>query len=263
MNYDSTFQVNTPENVALEYPLAGIGSRFLASLVDHLLLAGILVVVNLVMVFAFYVSTRVSFATSEESPHWVYWAFAALGLVSFAVQYGYFIFFEILWNGQTPGKRAVRLRVVRSNGLPISAGEAVIRNVVRLVDSMPIGYGVGLVAMFLDSRCRRLGDFAAGTLVIREQASVTLASLFPAREKTATGTMLIGFPLERLSDDEKTMVEDFLARRNELVNRNELAGVLLADIYRRMERVPQEQEKANPEAALEKISRALADRKEV
>ena len=97
-----------------------------------------------------------------------------LGLIGFLFQYGYFIFFEVIWSGQTPGKRIVRLRVVRSNGLPIAAGEAMIRNVVRIVDSIPVGYGVGLVAMFADGQSRRLGDIAAGTLVIREQASVTL-----------------------------------------------------------------------------------------
>ncbi|MBN1440896.1 MAG: RDD family protein [Anaerolineales bacterium] len=260
MDFDSALQVNTPENVALEYPLAGIGSRFLASLADHLLLAGILLVVNTVVAFAVFLAFRESAVDNGEIPNWIYWAFAALGLVSFAVQHGYFIFFEILWNGQTPGKRALRLRVVRSTGLPISAAEAVIRNVVRIIDSMPLGYGVGLVSMFLDPHCRRLGDFAAGTLVVCEHAGVTLASLFPVREKTFGGAPPAGFPLERLSDDEKILIADFLARRDSMANRKDLAAVLLEGICRRLDRVLPDNEKADPEAVLEGMSRALKDK---
>jgi uncharacterized RDD family membrane protein YckC len=260
MNYDSSFQVNTPENVALEYPLAGIGSRFLASLADHLLIAGIILVVNLVAVFAFFIAFQKKFQSSSGESNWLYWILAILGIITFAIQYGYFIFFEILWNGQTPGKRAVRLRVVRTNGLPLSAGEALIRNIVRIVDSLPMAYGVGLVVMFIDSQSRRLGDLAAGTLVIREQASVSLSSLVPARGIQADGADLPEISLERLSAAERSLIADFLRRRDTLVNRKELAGVLLEKLYRRLERIPRDEERRNPEEALEKLARGLADK---
>lgn len=262
MNVDSSFRVNTPENVALEYPLAGIGSRFLASMVDHAFIAGILLLVNLTAGFLLFLSVRRYLDYLDRTPDWLYWAIGLLGLIAFAFQYGYFIFFEIVWSGQTPGKRIVRLRVVREDGLPIAAGEAVIRNVVRVVDSIPIGYGVGLVSMFADGKSRRLGDLAAGTVVIREQASVTLDSLAPRRAAVPAAAESPEASSARLTADDRALIADFLLRRNTLANRRELAVILLEAICRRMERLPREAERTDPEAALEILSRAPADGRE-
>ncbi|HEY0069523.1 MAG TPA: RDD family protein, partial [Chloroflexia bacterium] len=105
---------------------------------------------------------------SEDAGAGLFLVLAILTLVIFLIIWGYFVVFETVWNGQTPGKRAGRLRVIRYNGQPIGAGEAMVRNLVRLVDFMPGFYGIGLLTMFIDKDARRLGDFAAGTIVIRE-----------------------------------------------------------------------------------------------
>jgi hypothetical protein len=89
-------------------------------------------------------------------------------LIFFVVFWGYFMLFETLWSGQTPGKRAGRLRVIRRDGQPVGASEVLIRNLVRIVDFLPGFYGIGLVVMFIDKEARRLGDMAAGTIVVRE-----------------------------------------------------------------------------------------------
>jgi hypothetical protein len=95
-------------------------------------------------------------------------------LVVFILFWGYFAIFEAVWNGQTPGKRAGRLRVIRRTGQPIGASEAMVRNLIRIVDFMPGFYGVGLISMFIDKEARRLGDFAAGTIIIREGEQTSL-----------------------------------------------------------------------------------------
>ena len=97
-----------------------------------------------------------------------YVVLALIVLIYFALFWGYFMLFETLWSGQTPGKRAGRLRVIRRDGQPVGAGEVLIRNLVRIVDFLPGFYGIGLVVMFIDKEARRLGDMAAGTIVVRE-----------------------------------------------------------------------------------------------
>ena len=162
---DEQVTISTPEQVAFQYEMAGIGSRFLASLLDHLILGTVL---SLVYCGVLAVASAGAVTFTEQAEATVYIAIAILVLIVFLIFWGYFVLFETIWNGQTPGKRAGRLRVIRRSGQPISAGEAMIRNLVRLVDLLPGFYGIGLITMFADKQTRRLGDFAAGTIVIRE-----------------------------------------------------------------------------------------------
>src|SRR5262249_33255826 len=128
------------------------------------------------------------------------WLLAVFGLVAFAFLWGYYIFFEMAWNGQSPGKRWVGLRVMRLDGTPLTLSESIIRNLVRLVDFLPAYYGVGVVAMFISSQSRRLGDLAAGTVVVHDRAAVTLASLAASAQVTpAAGPVVASLPVERLT----------------------------------------------------------------
>jgi uncharacterized RDD family membrane protein YckC len=141
---DDYLSIDTPENVAFGYDVAGIGSRFLAALVDTILILVLLVVVNLPL---FLLAGVLSATLTDEIS---IWAFAISGLISFALFWGYYIFFEMIWNGQSPGKRWVGLRVIRADGTPITLVETIIRNLVRLVDFLPAYYGVGVVTMFVN-----------------------------------------------------------------------------------------------------------------
>jgi hypothetical protein len=129
---------------------------------------------------------------------------ALFALALFLVADGYFMLFEILWNGQTPGKRMVGIRVIRENGYPMRPIDAVIRNLVRLVDWLPGAYGIGVLTMLLNKRAKRLGDFASGTIVVREGSRGAAAPLMP------TPTEPRGV---RLSSADATLVRDFLVRR--------------------------------------------------
>jgi uncharacterized RDD family membrane protein YckC len=175
------YTIDTPENVTFGYTIAGIGSRFVGALVETTLLVLALVLLNLAvaLLLAWLADNTPPIPVGDEpAPDWIAGLLLALyALFNFAIIWGYYLAFELLWNGQTPGKRLAHTQVVRANGAPAGFGEIAIRNVVRIVDFLPFAYAVGFVVMFFNKRARRLGDFAANTLVIKQQERVTLADL--------------------------------------------------------------------------------------
>ena len=157
--------IETPENVDLQRRLAGIGSRFVAGLLDALLIVAALLVVMLVSL-AFGVSL---FAFGADLAHRAdAWVLALFILLGFLIYWGYFALFETWMNGQTPGKRYMRIRVVQQEGGAISFNAVAIRNLLRAVDIVGV-YAVAGVVMFLTRKVQRLGDLAAGTVVISEE----------------------------------------------------------------------------------------------
>jgi uncharacterized RDD family membrane protein YckC len=160
-------EVATPERVSFSYETANLGSRFLAQLVDLAVLLGM--ILGLIALAA-----GIGALTNDSTIP------SLLLLVGgFVIFWGYFIVAEAVWSGQTLGKRAVRLRVVDVRGGPISVIQAVIRNLVRIVDFLPSYYLIGAVAIFVTKRNQRLGDLAAGTVVVRERQAVSLRDLGP------------------------------------------------------------------------------------
>jgi uncharacterized RDD family membrane protein YckC len=142
--------VQSPEHVLIELVPAGLGTRFAALLLDLALIAGILQLIALAAAVLPQAVRDMAVVTA-----------------SFVVIWGYNTLFEVRWNGQTPGKRIFRIRVVDGRGLPVDVPQSLIRNVVRLLDLLPAG-GIGALTALLDARHRRLGDLAADTLVVRE-----------------------------------------------------------------------------------------------
>lgn len=217
------FRVLTPERVSLQYDIAGIGSRGAAVLIDTLLQVAIGTAVLLaVSGGALSAVSFVGRGGGVAGPI----VLAAMALAVFAISIGYFIVFEIVWSGQTPGKRVLGIRSMRENGYPLRPVDAAIRNVVRVVDGLPVGYAVGVLVMLFNARSKRLGDFAAGTIVVREGARSLLAFTPPAREES-TRTIL--------QPAEATLVRDFLVRRGAMnpTARKELAARLAAAVSTR------------------------------
>jgi hypothetical protein len=157
----------------------------------------------------------------------VIWLYVVMALVVFAVTVGYFILFEIIWSGQTPGKRLVGVRVLRENGYPVRPVDVAIRNLVRIVDGLPFGYAVGVLTMLCNGRAKRLGDFAAGTIVVREGARERFRPPEFVAEDESRG------PALRAED--ATLVRDFLIRRQGMhpTARHELARRLAAALAAR------------------------------
>lgn len=227
--------IDTPENVVFDYEVAGIGSRFLAALVDTVLIIVLQVIVNLTLLLL----ASVLFANVLDwESSLLMWLLAVFGLIGFAFLWGYYVFFEMIWNGQSPGKRWAGLRVIRTDGTPIAFSESLIRNLVRLVDFLPAYYGIGVVTMFINEQTRRLGDLAAGTLVVRDRATVTLESLASSPTSSASIRTIpyadIHLPIERLTSQDIQMAEEFLRRQYQLASHSAVASRIAKALLERM-----------------------------
>lgn len=222
LQLEQNYAIDTPESVTFAYEVAGIGNRFIAALIDTGLIALALTLLNLLVyaVLGLAGDLTIGVLLGDEAPSWLGGlAIALYALLNFAIYWGYYILFELLWNGQTPGKRAVKIRVLRLDGNPAGFSEVLLRNLVRPVDFLPGGYGLGLLVMLLNAKSRRLGDLAAGTLVIREMADVSLAALSSgssapdAPQWEVDEALLLAFPhIRRLSSADYELIQETLAR---------------------------------------------------
>jgi uncharacterized RDD family membrane protein YckC len=195
--------IETPEQTSLEFPLAGIGSRFVAMLVDSLIQAIAYVIIFLVVVFLLPAARWASVLGPQ-------WSIAILILAFFLINSGYFAFFEAIWNGQTPGKRFGQIRVMKDDGRPISAYDAIARNVLRIVDEMPTMYMVGVISILISKQNKRLGDYVAGTVVVHEK---TIQEARPFLDTKADGSFPT-YDTSVITLDELHVIETFLHRRD-------------------------------------------------
>ena len=217
-----TVDIETPELVTFSYTIAGIGSRVAAALIDYFLCLLILILM-FVGIGALGVGRLVSVGgTASEA-----WALAMMVLVQFFVLWGYYVLWEGLADGQTPGKRYMRLRVVSDGGYSVSFAASAIRNLVRIVDMQPvITYGVGITSILATKQGKRLGDLAAGTIVVREQLVRRESGGYPPKagggNRDSRTAMREPHPAgavaahARLTDDEYAVLERFIERRSSL-----------------------------------------------
>lgn len=220
------YVVETPENIAFGYDVAGIGSRFLAALIDTLIQGVIYVTMLLALSLAQYAGVLRGLPDSVVNLLFI------AGIVAlFLVQFGYFLGLELILHGQTPGKRLFNLQVVKENGYPLSISDTVVRNLVRIIDFFPVGYGVGLTAMFLNERAKRLGDYAAGTIVVKLRDDVKLADL----AETPAGGFAPDLPgIENLRPADLELIASFLRRRHELRDGAGVARTIAHAVRKRM-----------------------------
>ena len=203
----------------LHFALASIGNRFLACAFDHLLQA--LFLLLLVFIGSFVSDWTEASLGFTDAPKWLQ---ALLIICVFLIWTGYFVVFEWLGNGQTPGKRWLKLRVIREDGRPITFWEAAVRNLIRLFDIMPFPfYSAGLISVFISPSDQRVGDLVAATVVIREREAEapTFGEVFTA--PVSDVALRRTFPiqpfiadLKSLREPEIDVVEAFLRRRFDL-----------------------------------------------
>jgi uncharacterized RDD family membrane protein YckC len=227
--------IQTPEQVGFDYVLAGLGSRTGAFLVDSVI-RWFLVVAILAVVALFH-----RFLPAVDLSAWVKdlsktWLIALAVLAYGLVDLGYFLFFEALWSGQTPGKRRQRLRVIRMNGQPIGWLESSIRNILRAVDLVAGFYPVGIVVVFLSRNNQRIGDYAAGTVVIVERQQRV-----PGERKQVDAPQVLTHPeiewyVSQLKPAQYQVLRSFLERRGQMEqgHRHELARLLSHQLFKQM-----------------------------
>jgi uncharacterized RDD family membrane protein YckC len=192
--------IDTPEQVHLEFSLAGIGSRFMATLLDSILQ------------FLLYIAVVAGAALIASAPLGRLserWIMALVIFAGFVITWGYYAIFESVWKGQTPGKRWAGIRVIKDSGRPITPFEAAARNLVRIIDYLPGFYGVGIVTMLLNDKHRRVGDYVAGTLVVHETSDRESALFF----NTPANSQFSIPQASKLTLQEAELIEVFLSRR--------------------------------------------------
>lgn len=204
--------METPEQIELDLELAGLGTRFLAVLVD------LFWKVVLTLVFGLLGAVLAAMLVGPglfDSPSTV--LIAVVVAVIYLLWLGYAIYFEVKWNGQTPGKWAVGIRVIRESGGPVDFRAACVRNLLAMADFLPAFHLLGAMLVLLTAHRQRLGDMAAGTLVIRERAANLGAD--PTEELTEHATDEYSFTsaqLANLTAADRTVLREFLRRYEDM-----------------------------------------------
>lgn len=211
MSSPDKLTIETPEQTPLEFPLAGVGSRFLAMVADAAIQALAALVVGLAAAFSIPALRwlRLLRALGTWGPQWIV---GGVVLVFFLIHSGYFAFFEAIWNGQTPGKRYTHIRVIKDDGRSVTVYDAISRNLLRIVDELPGFYAVGVMCILFSKQSKRLGDYVAGTVVVHE-TSIEGARPFLDRP-VAAGDASVVYDVSTITLDELHLLEMFFQRRD-------------------------------------------------
>jgi uncharacterized RDD family membrane protein YckC len=242
MEYEDRVRISTPEGVDVELTLAGIGSRFIAAILDLMVQGAVLLAAAIALGVLGGGGTGL--------------ARASFSILFFLVFFAYDVLFEVRSRGRTLGKRWTGLRVVRTGGRPITFVPSCVRNVMRVVDILPAFYAIGMTSIFVTARNQRLGDLAAGTLIVRERPG---GMRQPPAEPAATHGSEDGWDVSAVSAQDVGTVRQFLARRGSLEDgaRAELAGELERRLRPLVAGAP---ERLAAEEFLERLAAAKADR---
>lgn len=217
MRFFKQISLSTPESVELEFTLAGIGNRAFALLIDYNIMG--LIQGVFIVLWGWFSSGLLSNLENSGGdysavPIWL----AAIGfLASFVIFTGYFAFFEVLWQGQTPGKRLVKIRVIREDGSPIGMAQATLRSLLRPIDDF---FFAGVFFILFNSREKRVGDLVAGTIVIQEERPDPKANfVFSKRAEELAIELTTMANLQELLPDDFAVVRSYLQRRSRMATR--------------------------------------------
>lgn len=215
--------IDTPEQVALYFPLAGLGSRFLAAALDIAIQAAVTLL--LILVTAIVFSAIGTSKLDNMSNTAAKWFVALLVLGYFTLIWGYYALFEAFRNGQTPGKRVLKIRVIKDSGRQITFFEALARNLLRVIDNLPGAYLTGVISILVTKQNKRLGDLVAGTIVVHERADEFGGYMSAPVSRSFTSNLfevpvisppaLSAIPADciaRLTHNDLHLIDSFLAR---------------------------------------------------
>jgi uncharacterized RDD family membrane protein YckC len=268
--YADQLNIETPEQVELRFPIAGIGSRFLAILIDSIIQGATLFFLFLGFALIVSAAPKIPGAAAAVSDAGAKWFVAGVVLFYFLLYWGYYSLFEAFWNGQTPGKRLLKIRVIKDSGRQITLFEALARNLLRVIDMLPSFYLVGVISMLCNKEQKRLGDLVAGTIVVHERSDeqplmshtsrTFTASLYsqPSEATREPASALVPADgVARLDAGDLNVIDTFFSRALDLDldKRAEIASRMADRMSAKMQ-VPLPEGVA-PERVLESISHAM------
>jgi uncharacterized RDD family membrane protein YckC len=212
MRFLNRIRLQTPESVELEFTLAGIGNRAFALLIDYTIWSVSLFILLISLIYSISQLEGVFFTGLNNNGEWQLWLFSLYFLIFFTVYCGYFIFFETLWRGQTPGKRWLKIRVIRDDGRPARLPQATLRALLRPIDDL---FSIGALLIIFTHKEKRLGDWLAGTLVIQEERPVTKENFVISENAKALATELeTQVNLMGLIPEDFSIIREYLQRRS-------------------------------------------------
>ena len=228
MRFFNRIILQTPESVELEFTLAGVGNRALAILVDYTVLSLLLAAFVVAWLFISNQVLDLLIANGVNASGADIWILAVLSLGSFAIYEGYFVFFEDLWRGQTPGKRLTKIRVLRDDGRSIGLAQATLRSLLRPIDDT---FFIGLILIALSAREKRLGDWVAGTIVIQDERAIA-----PAQFPISEAAQKLAAELPQISDLSLLLPDDFAVVREYLQRRQLMSEKARAEVNLKLAR---------------------------
>jgi uncharacterized RDD family membrane protein YckC len=250
MGLFNKINLETPESVELEFNLAGIGNRAYALSLDYLVLGCLIVIVLVIWAFLYaYILSISNFAWFEKLGLWL---FAIQMLIIFFIYTGYFVVFETLWQGQTPGKRWVNIRVITDDGRIINITHALLRALLRPVDEFLF---IGSFLIIFTKKEKRLGDLVAGTVVIREGQKTTKDKLKLSPEASSLATTIKDAgDTSLLLPEDFAVVREYLQRRQNMTPeaRDNISKKLTYKLRKKLN-LPVTFDIVNPEVFLEAI----------
>lgn len=241
MNLFNQINLETPESIELEFTLAGVGNRAYALAIDYILLGATLLLSLILVLFLSYQISTFSLLSGNRDII-IKWLWAIEVLLVFAIYVGYFVFFETIWQGQTPGKKRASIRVVDDNGRPVNLLKTSLRALCRPIDDLSF---IGVFLIIFGKREKRIGDLIAGTLVIQEEAARKSQQINTSDQAIALApTLGANSKINLLSPENFTIIGDYLNRRNSMskLARNDIARKLALQIQNiiELETIPED-----------------------
>ncbi len=226
MNFFNQFKIETPESVELDFTLAGIGNRVYAFVIDSIVLGFILTILLIIAaLFLFNIPVLSSLFGIEEDQVGL-WILAIQFFIIFVTYVGYFVFFETLWQGETPGKRFVKIRVIQDNGRPITLQQATLRALLRPIDDL---FFLGIFFIIFGKQEKRIGDWVAGTIIIQEEQGKKNTDLTLSKEAEDLAKYL-----QTNTDISQLLPEDFATIRRYLQRRDEMFTEAKIELARKL-----------------------------
>lgn len=202
-------ELTTPENIDVEYTLADLGSRVAAAVIDLAIQGFLLILLAIAIVL-------IVIYAPDFWDEYLAWIIAISILINAVISYAYYIFMELNMNGRTPGKKILKLRTIRNNGQPLTLKHSAIRNLFRVFLDM---LGVGVVSIFFTKEHKRIGDFAASTIVVVEKDIPYPITLENLPEDSLFNSL-------HLSEEDNKLLQDYFVRKNTIINSSILKNKL-------------------------------------
>ena len=216
MSLFNEVKLQTPESVELEFTLAGIGNRAYALLIDYIILGLVLLLSLVITIFLTYqISAGLGSFLGNFQGRALQWLWAIEAFIAFIVYVGYFVIFETIWQGQTPGKKRIKIRVICDDGKPVRLSQTVLRALLRPIDNIS---SIGVFLIVFTKKEKRIGDLMAGTIVIQDEDTIKSVN-FPISDeaKDLAIQLRIETEIDNLLPEDFATIRDYLQRRKMMI----------------------------------------------